>query len=725
MEDADQDDVLQDVKSAIDRIPTLPEEAERPQISKMVNRSEVLTVVVHGDQNMKTLRAQAERIRDDLLATGKITQVDIGGVPNYEISVEVPEHSLRSHHLSLAEIAGKIRASAKDLPGGSIKASGGQIMLRSKARRTRAAEFSDIVVSQSKSGSLVHLSDIASIRDRFQDTDLSATFNGQPAALVKIFRVGNQSPSGISKVAKDYMARRKPDLAGKISLSIWNDYSEMLRGRMQLLGKNAGLGLLLVIIVLTLFLETKLAFWVTMGIPISVFGAFIIMTFFGVTINMITLFAFILVLGIVVDDAIVVGENAYTHLSEGKPPLLAAGDGASEVGKPVTFSIMTTIAAFSPLAFVSGIMGKFLGPIAVIVISVLSMSLAESLLVLPSHLSHIKVDDPNRPTKNPLKRLQRICNSGMNAFIHGPFARVTAIILRHRYIVTAISVAMLMLTIGLIKSGRMKFVFLPEVEGDLVRAQLTMPFGIPVNETNSYLDQIVDAAKDTIKEFDAGFDGNPDHPDNHSDEMPTNLRGVLRSTGSFLPDGGPVNIGGSGGGHIGEVAVYLKPPEQRVVDPGEFKKRWRERVGAIPGSESLKFETRMSQTGSPIGIELSHKDNSILQTVTMKLKAHLAGYPGVFDIKDSDDEGKRELQIRIKPEASALGLSDQNIGAQVRSAYYGAEALRFQRDRSEIKVMVRYPESERTTLGGLTNMRLTTPDNHHYCRRKYKQSNAI
>ncbi len=429
-EGMDADKVLQDVKSEVDRITTFPLDAEEPVISKVLNRREVISVVVYGDLAERSLREWAEAVRDDLLTYPQITQVDLGGVRPYEIAVEVPEENLRRYNLTLEQVAQRIRKASLDLPGGSIRTQGGEILLRTKERRYFGPEYADLVILTQPDGTQVRLRDIAAVRDTFQETDTSATFDGKPAAMVKIFRVGEQKPTEISEIVKQYIEEKSPMLPPTVQIADWNDTSELFASRMHLLLKNAAFGLILVFLVLGLFLEIRLALWVMLGIPISFLGTLFLMPALGISINMISLFAFILALGIVVDDAIVIGENIYEQRQLGRPYLRAAVDGAQEVGIPVVFSILTTVAAFMPLIFVSGTMGKFISVIPMVVITILLVSLIESLFILPAHLALGRRRKTPGGVLGGIERLRQKFGRALDRFIGGPYRRTLDLCLR-------------------------------------------------------------------------------------------------------------------------------------------------------------------------------------------------------------------------------------------------------------------------------------------------------
>ncbi len=692
MEGADLDTVLQDVKAAVDRIITFPQQAERPVIQKVLQRRSVMIVTVYGDMDTHTLRARGEKLRDDLLSLRDVTQADLSGVPPYEISLEVDEATLRRYALTLDQVAAAVRAASQDLPAGAIKSRGGEILLRTKEKRYTAREYEDVVVLSKPDGTLVKLGEIARVRETFMETDERAYYDGKPAALVEIFRVGQQSPTAISEQVRGYLEQARRSLPAGVQLDVWNDRSEILQSRMELLMRNAAQGLLLVILILGLFLQVRLAFWVTLGVPLSMVGALILLPWLDVSINMLSLFAFIVVLGIVVDDAIVVGENAFTHRARGKPTLQASVDGTKEVGSPVIFSVLTTVAAVAPLLFVTGIMGKLMINMPMIIITVLIISLVESLFLLPAHLSRSKPTDPRR-RPGPFGRAHARFAVLVERFIQGPFTRSLRLAVRYRYTTLALAVALLVGVFGIFAGKHIKFIFMPAVEGDVVRANLVMPYGTPVEEVRVHLKRMQAAARELIGELEAKEPGG---------------RKILRSIIAIEGVGFGREVTGVNGGHRGAVALFLVDSGQRLVTSQDFANLWRARVGEVPGAESLDFDSRLMQMGAEIDIQLAHRDFTVLAAAAERVKEALREYPGVFDVKDSQEEGKRELKLQLRPGARALGVTEQELGRQVRGAFYGAEALRLQRERNEVRVMVRYPLAERRSLADVNSMRIRT-----------------
>ena len=690
------DQVLQDVRSEVDRITTFPEDAEKAVTSKVLTLSEVITIAIHGEVSEKVLREQAEMIREELLRLPGLTQVKLAGVRDHEISIDIPEENLRKYGLTTDRVAAIVNQASRDLPGGKLKTKGGEILIRTKERKYVAREYAAITVLTKEDGTRVALGDIATIRDTFADTDLSTRYKGKPAALVKVYRTGDQKPIQLARTVLEYAKKKRAVLPEVLGLDTLNDTSEIFASRMNLLFDNAKIGLVLVVIVLGLFLEARLSFWVMLGLPISFMGGLFFLPFFDTSINMASLFAFILVLGIVVDDAIVVGENIYEYRQKGLPYMEAAIKGAREMAAPVTFSILTTVAAFTPLAFLPGTMGKFMRDVPIVVISILMVSLIESLFVLPAHLSNGKKP---KEAKGPLKWLEGLrsaIGNRLDAFARGPYRRFLDRCVRYRYATTATGIALLMLAVGIVGGGVVKFNFMPEVEGDQILVKLRMPPGTPVSVTERLQERIVATGLDTITEMNA-----------EQNDAPTLLRNLYSIVGGAVTDGGPGAVEGSeSGSHMADVALILIPSEMRTTTSADVRERWREKVGEIPGADSLIFETNLVKMGADIDVEVSHRDFRVLEEVTERLKKTVAAYPGVRDLQDTLIAGKRELKLELLPEARTLGITETELARQVRGAFYGSEALRLQIGRNEVKVMVRYPEEERRNLADLENLRI-------------------
>jgi multidrug efflux pump subunit AcrB len=479
---ADVQEVLDDIKAEVDRIITFPEETEKPIIAEITTRYEVITIVLYGDVSEKALRSLADKVRDDLTVFENISQVDVAGVRPYEISIEVSEQTLRRYGLSFDQVAKAVRESSVDIPAGSVKTKGGEILVRTEGQKYYGPEFEKIIVLTRNDGTEIRLRDIADVKDAFEDVDLYARFDGRKAALVKAYRVGEQGALDVADTVKSYVQEKRDALPVGVSMATWEDTSEVLRGRMDLLTRNAYLGLTLVFVCLTLFLNIRLAFWTTMGIPISFLGAFWLLPKFDVSLNMISLFAFIMSLGLVVDDAIVIGENIFAYRQRGMSRLAAAIEGVKEMAAPVVLAVLTTIFAFVPLLFIAGIMGKIMRVIPVVVISVLAVSLVEALLILPAHLSGGGFRGKFILFRLA-EKLRLAVERKLMAFVHGPFSRFVEKSVQWRYVTLAVGVAVFSVIIGWIAGGYIKTVFFDAVEADNLIATVTMPQGVPLRQT--------------------------------------------------------------------------------------------------------------------------------------------------------------------------------------------------------------------------------------------------
>ena len=689
---ADTGKALQDVKNAVDSILSFPEEAERPIVSLVQVRNRVLTLLVHGPQDEQTLRALAERIRDDLLQRPGVTLIELAAARPLEISLEVPQRNLRAYNLTLDHIAREVREAAIELPAGGVKTPGGEVLLRTQERRDFAREYANIPVAAAPDGSQILVGDIADIHDGFEETDVEAVFNGQRAVQIQVFRVGNESPQSVSDTVRAYMAEIESELPSGIGLAIWDDRSEVYRSRVNLLVKNAFLGLVLVLLLLGVFLDPKLAFWVTLGIPISILGSFLFLPLTGASINMITLFAFIITLGIVVDDAVVVGENVYEKRERGLPFLQAATEGAKDIAGPVIFAVLTNIVAFLPLAFVPGTFGRFFGQFPAVVVAVFVVSLVESLLILPAHLSSRA---PENRVWTVLGKPRRMVNDLLQRCLTRGYQPLLGVALTHRYTTLITGIALLILAGGLVGGGHIPFSFIPRIDTDAVAAQATLPFGVPIETARRVRQQLLTAAEATVEEH-----GGADI-----------LSGMYALIGAPMPAFGPPRLGGSAGGgsHLVGVQVLLVPSDLREIGSLEFADAWRTAIGDIAGIESLTFsaETDVSE-GADIDIQLTHRDRPTLEAAATELARALAGYAGVRDIDDGFARGKPQLSLTLKPEARSLGINATDLARQVRSAFYGAEALRQQRGRNEVRVMVRLPENERRTAHTVEQLMLRT-----------------
>ncbi len=676
--DADQQKSYQDVRQEVDRIRTFPEDAEDPQVSLQTRRREVLSLLIYGNTTERALREAAEQVRDRLLQDPGITQIDFSGARDLEIHVDVPQERLRAYDLTLDRVAQIINTASTEIPGGTIETGGGDILLRVTDRRDWAREFARIPIISTAEGTVIYLEDIATVRETFEDSDRFATYNGQRSIGLKVFRVGNQTPIGVSRAVRDAMTQIEADLPNGIEWDINRDRSEIYEQRLNLLLKNAFIGLGLVLLLLGVFLEFKLAFWVTMGIPISFLGGLMFLPATGVSINIISMFAFIVALGIVVDDAIVAGENIYEYRKRGYDFTKAAVVGARTVMIPITFAILTNIVAFLPLYFVPGFMGKIWKAIPVVVITVFIISWVEALLILPCHLAHTRSDPTSRLTARLHAWQQRFSN-GLARFIENRYRPVLEMCIRWRWMTVAVGLAILMFVTSYALSGRIGMILMPRVESDRAVVTAVLPAGSPVEDARMIRDRLISGMAEVASA-------------NGGSQL---LQGIFALVNESSV----------------EIVAYLQPPGVRPLDTGSVTNLWREEVGPILGLESLRYE---SDRGGPGGgaaltVELSHRNTDTLERASATLAERLAEFANVKDIDDGFTPGKQQLDFRITANGESLGLTSREIARQVRNAFSGNEALRQQRGRNEVTVRVRLPDNERNTEHSIENLMIRTP----------------
>ncbi|KZY65017.1 acriflavine resistance protein B [Oleiphilus sp. HI0085] len=672
--------LLTEIKNRIDAVNNLPADAERPVVSLSKRKREVISVAVSGDLSEREIRQQAQHVRDQLLDIEGITQVELDGVRDYEISIEVNERVLQKYGLSLSQVALAIQQHSRDISAGSLKSNGGEILIRSSGQAYNKLEFEQIPVLSRADGSSVTVADLASVNDGFEESAILTRFNGRPAALVDVYRVGQQSAIDVADKVRAYLQEAESSLPESVQLDAWHDRSKIVKKRLKTLSDNAIQGGILVLLLLTLFLRPAIAFWVCIGIPVSFMGALLVMPLFDITINVISLFGFIVILGIVVDDAIVTGENIYSHLRRSESGLEAAINGTKEVAVPVTFGILTTIAAFLPIAFIEGVRGQLFAAIPVVVIPILVFSLIESKLVLPAHLKRIKLQPQNQSSAlvAGLSRFQQRFADGFESVVLHYYQPALQLALKYRYLCLALSFGLLFILYALVSTGWMKFIFFPKVQSELARANLEMPIGTPVEVTDRYVLSMLGAAREL--------------QDKYHLEGEAVIRNIMATTGSS-----------GGSSHIGRVIFEITPPEERTLDitSRELVNEWRALIGHVPGAEKLTYRAEIGRVSDPIDIKLSAQDFNALSGIAELIKEKLASYPGVFDISDSYSDGKEAIEIVLLPQASVLGLTRQDIMSQVREAFYGYEVQRIQRGRDDIRVVVRYPKSDRQSIRSL------------------------
>jgi multidrug efflux pump subunit AcrB len=676
--DADPMRVYQDIQQAVGRITTLPEDAEDPQITLATHKHQVLGVSLFGDVDPWVLRGWAEEVRDRLLQDPGITEVELSGARNYEVQVSIGREALRRYGLTLGDVAKTIAASAVELPGGRIETRGGEVLLRLAQRADWARQFAKIPLITTEAGTVVRLADVAQVKEGLAETDNYATYNGEPSVGLRVFRIGDQTPLGVSAAVKSVLAQLKDELPASLHLDIDYDRSDIYAQRMELLLKNAFMGLLLVLVLLGLFLEFKLAFWVTVGIPTAFLGAFLFLPVVGVSINMISMFAFIIALGIVVDDAIIAGENIYECRQQGMGFVEAAIEGVRSVAVPLSFSILTNIVAFMPLLFLPGFMGKVFAVIPLVVGSVFLISWFEALLILPAHLAHANPQHRYALSRFLYRHQQRIA-AALNRFVEQRYQPFLRRAVRLRYVTVAAGITVLVVVLAYAASGRLGFNLMPRVESNRAIVTATLPYGSPLSATTAVRDQLVKSAHQVAK----------------------------RLGGKKLMESMETEINEN----VVEVFMELTPEDVRGVSTAEVARQWRRATGPIPGIESLHFESDRGGPGggSAVTVELSHRNNATLQRASVRLTEMLAEYPRITDIKNGYSPGKEQLTFKLRPEGRDLGLTATGVARQVRDAFYGAEALRQQRGRNEVKVMVRLPKTQRISEYDVEQLMVRTP----------------
>jgi len=697
-ENYDVDKVLDKVRTAINAISTFPVDAEKPIISDLTLKDPVVLLYLSGNMSERRLKEWSEKIKAQIQQLPSVSQIGIFGAREYEISIEVSEERLREYGLTFDAVAAAVRRSDLNLAGGTIRSQGEEIRIRTMGRKYTGAELAGIVVVAGPGGEMITLDRVARIKDGFKEDPIEAKINGEPSLLINVYKTREEDALAISGDVAEYIKNQQPQLPPGVHLNILYDTTDMLRARINLLVKNGIIGLCVVFLLLWVFLNARLSFWVGMGIPVSLAGALAILWAIGGTINMISLFGLIMVLGIVVDDAIVVGEAIYTCRKEGKPPIRAAVDGISEVGMPVIAAVITTIVAFIPLFYVGGIMGKFISILPTVVIACLAISLVECLFLLPAHLSHLP--DPNAKEKHlnfltrPLEWLQRLSASGLQWFVARIYTPVLSQVLHWRYITFCVAIAVLLLTVGLVRSGIVKFEVFPELDGFIITAHAEFPNGTPPEITAAAIDKI-DAALLRLAKRTHTLSG---------ESMIENRISLVGQTLEDLPEVGS---------NWGSVQAILLPSEKRGVHTNDLMAAWEKEIGPIPGIKSLTFHgLQTGPPGAPIEVWFQGQNMQEILAAADDLKQRLAHFEGVYQIRSDYSPGKHEMRLTLKPEARSLGLTVADLARQVYAGYFGDEAVRLQRGRDDVRVRIRYTAGERRKLADIEQIRIRTRDGH-------------
>ena len=677
LDGVDANQVLQEIDQEVSRITALPDEAEKPSVALRSRRRNVMAIMFYGDVDETVLRTVAENSRDRLLLDPGLTQVELKQAPDHEIQVDINPDQLRRYGLTVSDVANKINAQALDQTSGEINASGGDISVRVQERRDQINEFQNIPVKSLTGGSTLLLRDIAEVTRSFEDSPRESLYNGQPSLLVDIFRIGDQTPVGISDTVKNILPEIEASLPPGVTMEVTEDDSEVYNDRLNLLLKNAFLGLILVLACLSLFLEYRLAFWVTMGIPTSFLGAMILLPSVGVSINMMSMFAFIIALGIVVDDAIIAGENIYHRQQQGMNFTDAAIIGAKDVSVPLTFSILTNMIAFLPIMVLPGMLGMFMKSIPLVVISVFAISWIESLFILPAHLGQMKEKSTSRFGLF-MNKIQTRVDGKLQWFIEHVYRPTLDKALKFKYLTLALALAILATTLSWQASGRLGFVLFPTTDADYVIVTAKLPYGSP---------------EESLR-----------------DVMNTLETGAIKVTEE---NGGDELVTGYESGFSGEtvyVALYLTGPTVRPLNTEEVAKAWRKANGTITGLETISYNTTGHGPGggASISVELGHSDTRTLKAASDYLSNQLTFFNGVSDISSSFASGNPQMDVRISDEGLALGLTANDISRQLRNNLFGTTALTQQEGRNEVSVKVRLLEEYRQSEADLLDMMIRT-----------------
>ncbi len=672
---------FQDIDQAITQIRTFPDDAEEPEVRLQERVRDVMEIALYGDADVWTMRQLAERVRDQLLTQPAISMVEIGGALDYITHVEISSARLREYGLTLGEVANLIEQSSRDVPAGSIDTSGGQILLRVDERKQWADQLGEIVIRSAQTGAPVTLADIAEIRDGFEEVGFQSQFNRRPSIDLEIFRIGDQSPLDVAAAVEVVLADLDQTLPEGISWRIDGNAAKDFEDRMDLLLENGAMAIVIIVLILSLFLEYRLAFWIMMGMTIAFVGSITVMPWLGVSINMVSMFGFLVALGIVVDDAIVVGENVYEYREQGMSGMDAAIQGAKEMAWPVTFSILTNVVAFLPVMFLPGTMGNYWWPLPVVVVAVLLFSLAEALFILPAHLAHVKDRTRNRFT-DALHRRQRAFAKGVSHWIDTRYKPFLSMCLRHRLISLTAATTLLAVTGGYALSDHMGMVLMPELAADEIEAGVRLPTGTTRDQAAAIAVEVTEA---TMRMFD-------EHDLYRAAEgVKTNVRG-----GSSFVD----------------VEIVMKPPDERSMSAREVIQLWRDQIGDIDGVDQITFEAERGPGSwrKDIEIDLSHANVDLLTRASEELVLRLEAYAAADGVNTNYQPGKSQLSFTLLPEGRALGLTPNEVGRQVRDAFFGAVALRFLRGTNEVEVRVKLPEEEREDLRYLENFVVRAPD---------------
>ena len=691
---ADMGEAMDEVKSAVGRIQSFPGAAERPQFREMDNRTSMIRLIVFGDIPERSLKELAHQIEDDLGTLPSVSQVETTGTRNYEISIEVPIVRLRALGLTLDDVADAVRRSSLDLSAGSIDTQDAQVRVRTIGQSYDQLDFEDIIVIARKDGTVVRLGDIAAVRDAFQNTDLILRHQGRPAVFVEVYRAEGEQVMDVAEAVHEHIANViVPSLPDGVGITIWNDDSQTYSERADILLRNGLMGIILVFISLALFLEIRLALWVVAGLITSGIGALAVMLALDLAINTISLFAFVLAIGIIVDDAIVVAEHIHYERNRGVPGVVAAIRGTRRIKKALIFAVLTSVAAFTPLLFIPGGIGEVWSALPVIVIGMLLISLVEALLILPNHLSHLHGPEwkPSNLVDRFFASIRDFVDRWLNRFLDGPLDGALRFSTNHPGIVVSGVVGLFVVSLSLVPAGIVPTTFAPVVEGDFITATLEMPDGTPADRTYEVAMELERAGRRVLERLDR------ERPDSAS----SLLSGVNVTVGQRpRVEGGGLDPTPTQNpqANIASIEFKLSSAHQRNMSTIAIVQAWREEVGILPYVRGIEFSGEVIDLGSPVEAVLSHPDPERLVEIADSVVEGLRSVAGVFDVRSDHTPGVGEIQLELRPEARTLGLTVEEMARQARAAFFGVEALRMQRDREEVRVYARLPDDERDAI---------------------------
>jgi len=678
-DDLDEAKFLQDLKREIDSINTFPAAAEPAQLRLFNSRNEIVRIAVRGDVDERVLKRYADKVRREISLLPSVPSVDLFGVRNEEVSLEVSEDQLRRYGLTFSDIVEAVRGASVNISAGNVRTDLGDVQLRTRKLADTQSDFENIIVRQLANGAVVHLGDIATVKDGFEEVNLLATVNGEHTILVQVMSGPKMDVVKISKEVEAYLEQERPNAPPGISLTVWENQEDAYSGRINTISSNFLTGLILVFITLLLFLRPIIAIWVAAGIAVAFAGGVAFLPMFNVSFNMISSFAFLLVIGVIVDDAIIVGEAIHSKIEDGETGVGAAISGTKMVIMPVIFAVLTTMIFFAPWMMVGGTTAEFTRAISLVVILALTFSLTESLLILPAHLSHLKPVNP----QNPIARFQnRIANSiiWVAHKIYNPAIRFA---IKRRYLTAMSFIAAMILSIGLLTNGIIRTSFMPEIESDQIEITVNLPQGTPYARTLEVLKQIQIAEKNLVDEVNASTNGGGELIENWYTRSRDNQVLAL---------------------------VKLVPPETRSLTAKETATRLRALIGDVPDAETISVEYQNNGGGPPIEYVLNSKNLEDLNAAAEDLMDKLRSFEGVYNVVNDTQSSTDEIRFELKPGAEALGVTTADVARQVRQGFYGEEVQRLPRDGQDVRVFVRYPRLDRESLDYLKNMRIRTSD---------------